>query len=312
MSSQKDSFRGATSGGELGGSLGDSFTGQRGFRTLVKAIDDGRLPNSNLLICDSGTVCEAAINFIAKKILAVENLENCPDFMRIVPIGAMAQISVDQIRELRSRIYLSPRLCAKKIVVIFNGDRMHGAAANAFLKTLEEPPDDAVIFITAPRLHSLLPTIAGRCFLTRLSHGCMLNSDGHLKLWLANYSAWLAGLFDSVPGGKCDGSMIIMRMYLLLSQLEEMIVVLCDSAFSDDNSEGEAAVKRKICSMLLLEIENSTAEFFTENIGEVMFFHRAIADLERKAELYALNVNFMACIEAFLIEICQSVITFGG
>lgn len=72
-------------------------------------------------------------------------------------------IRIGSIRMLEHRISFSPNESVFKIYIIEDADQMTIQAANAFLKTLEEPPADAVIILTTSRPNSLLPTIVSRC-----------------------------------------------------------------------------------------------------------------------------------------------------
>ncbi len=72
-------------------------------------------------------------------------------------------ISVDDIRALKSAFALKATKGAKRVVIIDAADDMNRAAGNALLKLLEEPPDDVVILLVVHRPHRLLPTIKSRC-----------------------------------------------------------------------------------------------------------------------------------------------------
>jgi len=72
-------------------------------------------------------------------------------------------IRIASIRMLEHRILLSPNEGAYKICIIEDADTMTIQAANAFLKTLEEPPEDTIIILTTSKPNSLLPTIISRC-----------------------------------------------------------------------------------------------------------------------------------------------------
>lgn len=72
-------------------------------------------------------------------------------------------IRIGSIRMLEHRINLSPNESIFKIYIIEDADQMTIQAANAFLKTLEEPPTDTVIILTTSKPTSLLPTILSRC-----------------------------------------------------------------------------------------------------------------------------------------------------
>ena len=75
-----------------------------------------------------------------------------------------AVISVDEIRnQLISTISEYPYSSEKKIYIIDEAEKMNEQAQNALLKTIEEPPEYAVIFLLTNNLNSLLPTILSRC-----------------------------------------------------------------------------------------------------------------------------------------------------
>lgn len=72
-------------------------------------------------------------------------------------------IRLDCIRMLQHRVYLSLIEARYKIVLIEKADYLNVNASNAFLKTLEEPPENVVIILTSSRNESMLPTIISRC-----------------------------------------------------------------------------------------------------------------------------------------------------
>lgn len=72
-------------------------------------------------------------------------------------------ISIKTIRELQRAMSYKPFEGKYKITIISEADKMTIDAANAFLKTLEEPPPETVLVLTTARLHTLLPTIISRC-----------------------------------------------------------------------------------------------------------------------------------------------------
>lgn len=78
-------------------------------------------------------------------------------------------ISVDDIREqLNGDIMIKPYSSPYKIYIIPEADLMTVQAQNALLKTLEEPPQYAVIFLLTENADSLLPTIRSRCVMLKL------------------------------------------------------------------------------------------------------------------------------------------------
>lgn len=89
--------------------------------------------------------------------------ETYPDVYWIRPESKMRQIPVESIRELIKDIQLKPAGNGWKIAIIVAADRMNSASANAFLKTLEEPPQRSVIILITTEPHRLLETIISRC-----------------------------------------------------------------------------------------------------------------------------------------------------
>ncbi len=82
------------------------------------------------------------------------------DYIVIDPKGG--DIGIDEVRDVESFFSYSPEVAQKKYVFIFDIDRMTQQAANAILKTLEEPPSFGVIICTTTRWYYLLPTIRSR------------------------------------------------------------------------------------------------------------------------------------------------------
>jgi DNA polymerase-3 subunit delta' len=88
---------------------------------------------------------------------------NYPDFMLIEPEDpARPSLKVDQIRALERFLYLTPNESAYKIAIVSPFEVATVSAANALLKTLEEPPPYAHLILLASDAETLLPTIVSR------------------------------------------------------------------------------------------------------------------------------------------------------
>jgi DNA polymerase III subunit delta' len=77
--------------------------------------------------------------------------------------SANCEIRIDVIRWLEHRVSISVHEGRCKVVIMEAAENLNTNAANAFLKTLEEPPPDTVIILTSSRPDALLPTILSRC-----------------------------------------------------------------------------------------------------------------------------------------------------
>lgn len=88
-----------------------------------------------------------------------------PDLAIISPENS---IGIDEIRELKARLAFKPFSLNLKAAIINEAHKLTLEAQNALLKTLEEPPINTTIVLTAPDKDLLLSTIISRCFLTIL------------------------------------------------------------------------------------------------------------------------------------------------
>jgi DNA polymerase-3 subunit delta' len=104
------------------------------------------------------------------------------------------EIKIDQIRGLADFMNVSTHRHGKRIVALYPAEALNTAAANALLKTLEEPPPDTVFLLVSNGLDRLLPTILSRC----RKFAMTMPSHDESLLWLKGQGveeadAWLAG-----------------------------------------------------------------------------------------------------------------------
>lgn len=92
-----------------------------------------------------------------------------PDFYFIQPEEKANWIKIDQVRDLIEWSFGKPQISARKVAVISPADLLNIQAANALLKTLEEPSIDTVFILVSNRLHAIPLTIRSRCHIIRFS-----------------------------------------------------------------------------------------------------------------------------------------------
>lgn len=86
-----------------------------------------------------------------------------PDLIRVQPEETGKGITIGQIRALITQLTLKPQFETIRVVIINPADKMNNAAANAFLKCLEEPTERTVIILISEKLSKLPATIISRC-----------------------------------------------------------------------------------------------------------------------------------------------------
>jgi len=104
--------------------------------------------------------------------LKIENGAH-PDLLILAPTvktkKVKQDIDIDSVRELIERLAYKPYEAARKIAIIEEADKMNLHAANAFLKTLEEPSGDTIAILTASNPSRLPATILSRCRIVRFT-----------------------------------------------------------------------------------------------------------------------------------------------
>lgn len=143
---------------------------------LKNAMKRGRVPHAYLFHGMRGVGKRTTAEAFAKALNCLEgNLDSCdrcssclkidhgnhPDIITVEPEGNF--IRIDTIRNLRKQMKFRPFEGGKRVFIIVDADKMNSAAANSFLKTLEEPSPSNILILIASRHHLLPPTILSRC-----------------------------------------------------------------------------------------------------------------------------------------------------
>jgi len=156
-----------------------SIAGQDRITALLRrSLEAGRIAHAYLFEgIDAGCLKETALALVQAVFCgATDGCGECdacrrvqglnhPDLHLLQSDGAF--IKVDQVRELQRELSLRPYQARKKACIIEDADRMNPASGNAFLKTLEEPPGDAMLILLTTHGEGILPTIRSRCQILR-------------------------------------------------------------------------------------------------------------------------------------------------
>ena len=108
--------------------------------------------NFELVPCQKCHACKQALS------------DNQPDIIKLTHEKTPNSISVDDIREqISGSVVIKPYSSPYKVYIVPEAEKMTQQAQNALLKTLEEPPEYAVIMLLTSNINALLPTILSRC-----------------------------------------------------------------------------------------------------------------------------------------------------
>lgn len=155
------------------------FSGPEGVGKRIAAINFAKVLNC----CEpsSGEPCEKCPS--CKKI----NKSVHPDVFVMGGKDEEGAIKIDDVRKIIKDVYLKPFEAKKKVYIIDGAENMKHEAANALLKTLEEPPTDSILILITENLKALFHTVVSRCQIVKffpLSKGeieLILTRDYSLK-----------------------------------------------------------------------------------------------------------------------------------
>ncbi|XOA43035.1 MAG: DNA polymerase III subunit gamma/tau [Candidatus Nealsonbacteria bacterium] len=155
------------------------FIGQEHIaKTLTNAISKGMISHAYLFSGPRGTGKTTMARLIAKAVNCQNRKEgefepcnkcsSCLEIMGgraidLLEIDAASHRGIDDIRELKDGIRFSPTKSKYKVFILDEAHQLSKDAANALLKTLEEPPAHAIFVLATTEIHKMIPTIISRC-----------------------------------------------------------------------------------------------------------------------------------------------------
>jgi DNA polymerase-3 subunit gamma/tau len=145
-------------------------------RTLTSAIESGKLAHAYLFSGPRGSGKTSAAKILARCINCVagptptpdNTCENCRAILAgtaldVLEIDAASNRGIDEVRALREAVKFAPATMRMKIYIVDEAHMLTKEGANAFLKTLEEPPPHAVFILATTEPEKLPVTILSRC-----------------------------------------------------------------------------------------------------------------------------------------------------
>lgn len=310
---------------------GSAETGiaSRAVRVLTEAAAAGRLGSALLLQGKDGRLLEAVATRIADLLLSRQGyavpVEQHADFLVLRPSGKMRLIRIGEsaseentVRHLIHRIQLAPSVGERKVAVVHDADCFNGPSANAFLKTLEEPPADTTILLLTTRPEVLLATLRSRCQAFTLPADPGADRLSGAAEWRARFQEWLARLDEGRTGPEETAAQVL-GAYSLVASALSLIQDLTDKDAAASGPSGAqldeeeaAAVRQGIALGLrqrfLAEVALGLREFARERLrsGDREDVRRkvsgSLAELEEAAALLRYNLSEGAALEFFFLQ----------
>lgn len=224
---------------------------------------------------------------------------NHPDFMPLDSEDGK-NIKIGQIRALQESISEKPIVSDKKVYIINNSDLMTVEAQNCLLKTLEEPPEYAIIILVLSNENKLLSTIKSRC--TKVSFHKLTNED------LMQYSNQNNLEVNSSLLSACDGSIAkllnLQNNFDAYVQLDNIINSFSNKDIIDIWNSADILYKSKDSINTLLEYFNTV---FLEKLKSTKDskYINAVKVVEDTKNRLSSNANYDMCIDNLLLQIWE-------
>ena len=199
-----------------------SVIGQNSLTTTLKnAIITRHLAHAYLFCGPRGVGKTTCARIFAKTINcsniteegeACNKCESCVSFnenrsLNIFEMDAASNNSVDDIRELVKQVMVPPQIGRYRVYIIDEVHMLSTAAFNAFLKTLEEPPEYAIFILATTEKHKILPTIISRCQVYDFNRIQINDTVDYLKYVAQNEKIDVETEALEVMAQKADGAM---------------------------------------------------------------------------------------------------------
>ncbi|MGN0493477.1 MAG: DNA polymerase III subunit delta' [Acutalibacteraceae bacterium] len=223
---------------------------------VLAAVAENRIPHAILIEGDRGTGRHTLARFLSKAAVCGGENPPCgacrgchlaqtgahPDITVAAPEDGKKNITVAQIRALRSEAYVKPHMADRRVFVIDRADSMNEQAQNALLKVLEEPPGDIIFILIAESAAALLDTIISRCTVLSLvppeipeAIGYLKKStsytDGQIKSALESTCGNIGAAIEVLSGGGAAAQTAARRFAELLVSPDEAEMIKITAPF---------------------------------------------------------------------------------
>ncbi len=199
------------------------------IQTLQKCLDSGRMPHAIFLYGPSLAALEQVAHSLALAMLNTgeEGLKDS-DYFCLRPINKMRQIDAQSVRDTLQKLYQTTSQ-DHKLAILYEADRLNAHAANALLKTLEEPPAKTTLLLLSTRPYEVLPTVLSRCFQFRIrplvAENPTLDSP-QWTAWVQSLEMWLKPLIEGDSFNKAFFAEAILGAYGLVYRFEAILDTL--------------------------------------------------------------------------------------
>jgi len=281
------------------------FPPSRVEEIFAGAAKEGRLAHAHLLTGAPPAELESLGRGLAANLLDAD-LDGHPDFFLLRPESKSRRISLRQIHQLEKSLSRKPHRAPLKVALILEAERMciqQAESANAFLKTLEEPPDHSLLLLTSDRPEALLPTIRSRCLTFPVIPG--LNPEP------------IPGIDDLVRGWEQSAQSDALSAYRRATLLQSFLLAArqkLEAKAGEDETEGEEEEESVLAASIASQLVRIREDVISHLVRSAWQrsggdlrpeIVREVESLEKLRQALARNVDQTLAIEVACLRIAS-------
>ena len=284
------------------------------LKVLARARAEGRMPHAVLLTGADGTVLARAAEQLAALHLGVADPVADSDCRVLRPSGLSRTIKVEYAQEVVASLNLTS-VSERRVVLIHEPDRLNATAANALLKTLEEPPRGTLVVLQTTNYYSVLPTVISRCMRFHIAGEAPAIADASWADWLREMDKLLSRMVKGPASPNARISEVFIPLYALCARFEVLLELFVDEALesapppppSDDDKDDvvkahTATIAKGVRARMLVSVEEKLRLIGRTHPGCAEQVALSVGYLEDARHRMELNYQVVAAFEQFLLR----------
>jgi DNA polymerase-3 subunit delta' len=286
---------------------------------LLRAFENNRLPHGILLHGPELNALNDACAVLTTRLLDLpspERIPTHPDFHSLRPSNKSRRIPLEEVRDTIGEIQQTPKVGLRKVVAIYEADRMDSAASDTLLKNLEEPPADTTLFLLSTKPAKLGSAIRSRCHHFRVLPETPPPADPAWESWLDELDDWVCDVASPQKTDKSRAAALLFTLYGLASRFESLLNATAGAEWAalKPTLPGEMETEQKLALESGIQ-KNIRSRRFADMSGRLcLLYSRApgaaatralytsIRELERGAGLLEVYLSTPAAIEYILLR----------
>ncbi len=182
-----------------------NIIGHENIKLQIKnSVTSNRFSHAHIFVGEDGIGKSLLAKETALDILGKKQMKQYVDIIEFKMAKGKKSIGIEEVKNIIEEMNKKPYEGDKKVIILYNSDKMTEAAQNALLKTIEEPPSGSFMLLLCEKLDGILDTIKSRCQVYKLNRLSQKDMKIFLNAKFPNLSTEelksVLAFSDGIPG----------------------------------------------------------------------------------------------------------------